>query len=289
MAPLRIGTCSWKYNSWRGLVYSHDQNINYLKEYALQYSTVEIDQWFWSLFGVDKIRLPSHVTVEEYRRSVGDNFKFSVKIPNSITLTHFYRKSKTDPLVVNPHFLNTELFEHFLDTIHPMGSKLGPLMFQFEYLNKKKMAAQKVFQEKFGNFINNIQRTYPLLVEIRNPNYLNPDYFSFLKKHQLGHVFLQGYYMPPVWKVYAEFKDFIGSPTVIRLHGPDRSNMEKASKGIWNRILEPRDEELTGIAQMIRDLVDRQIEVYVNVNNHYEGSAPLSIKRLNKILNSMEE
>ena len=58
MAELRIGTCSWKYPSWEGLVYSAAEGINYLEEYAQRYNTVEIDQWFWSLHRPDGVRLP---------------------------------------------------------------------------------------------------------------------------------------------------------------------------------------------------------------------------------------
>lgn len=36
MSSLRIGTCSWKYPSWEGLVYSVAKDINYLEEYATQ-------------------------------------------------------------------------------------------------------------------------------------------------------------------------------------------------------------------------------------------------------------
>ncbi len=48
---LRIGTCSWKYPSWEGLVYSRSAGIDYLAEYARRYNTVEVDQWFWALPG----------------------------------------------------------------------------------------------------------------------------------------------------------------------------------------------------------------------------------------------
>jgi uncharacterized protein YecE (DUF72 family) len=49
---LRIGACSWKYDSWKGLVYDQDKNYaaaDYLTDYARSFNTVEIDQWFWSL------------------------------------------------------------------------------------------------------------------------------------------------------------------------------------------------------------------------------------------------
>ena len=40
---LRIGTCSWKYPSWAGLVYSKPAGINYLAEYARNYNSVDVD------------------------------------------------------------------------------------------------------------------------------------------------------------------------------------------------------------------------------------------------------
>ena len=103
---LRIGTCSWKYNSWRGIIYPEQKPVNYLQEYARHYSTVEIDQWFWSLFDADKAALPSPFTVREYMESVPRDFKFTIKIPNSITLTHFYKKEKDEPWILTIHRLN---------------------------------------------------------------------------------------------------------------------------------------------------------------------------------------
>ena len=78
MAALRIGTCSWKFDSWVGLVYSEKDRAGYLREYARRYDTVEVDQWFWSLFGRDKIALPEPAVVREYAESVPASFRFSV-------------------------------------------------------------------------------------------------------------------------------------------------------------------------------------------------------------------
>ena len=63
---LKIGTCSWKYDSWIGLIYTEAAKKNYLKEYSKQYNTVEIDQWFWSLFPGSEIKLPDIKVVEQY-------------------------------------------------------------------------------------------------------------------------------------------------------------------------------------------------------------------------------
>ena len=91
---LRIGTCSWKYDSWKGLVYDPAKKYgpyDYLADYAKYFNTVEIDQWFWSLFP-QGAKLPDSKTVKAYTDSVPDDFLFTVKAPNSITLTHFYAK-----------------------------------------------------------------------------------------------------------------------------------------------------------------------------------------------------
>ena len=125
---------------------------------------------------------------------------------------------------------------------------------------------------------------YDYLIEIRNPNYLNQNYFRFLNSIGTGHVFLQGYYMPSIADIYQEYAEFIRDLTVIRLHGPDRSDIEKKSKGNWNRIFESKEEEMEKIAEMVNDLLERKVEIYVNMNNHYEGSAPLSIQRLKKLI-----
>jgi len=71
---------------------------------------------------------------------------------------------------------------------------------------------------------------------------------------------------------------------VIRLHGPDRQGIEKKTGKRWNQLVAPKDEELAAVAEMIMDLLDQGATVYLNVNNHYEGSAPLTIERIRKLL-----
>lgn len=284
MAHLYIGTCSWKYDSWKDLVYSNNPNINYLKEYSAQFNTVEIDQWFWSLGSANKVKLPNKNVVEAYNLSVPKDFKFTIKVPNSLTLTHHYKKKKNDPLVKNNFFLNPDLFDQFLYTTGSIADKIGTLMFQFEYLNKEKMPNQDIFLENLDKFLSNIDNKIKIAVEIRNPNYLNKDYFEFLKANQISNVFLQGYYMPPIWEVFEKYSEYLVSPVIIRLHGPDRSGIEEKSGGIWNQIIEPKDDELAKIIKIIEKLLAKETDIYLNVNNHYEGSAPLTINKIRELL-----
>jgi len=281
MAKLIIGTCSWKYDSWKGIIYPQLDEINYLKEYSKHYNSVEVDQWFWSLF--KSVKLPDKKTVEEYKKSVPKDFKFTIKVPNSITLTHYYNRNKSAPLQKNPHFLSVDLFEEFLQTMKPIKSQIGSLIFQFEYLNKQKMTSLSEFQNHLHRFFTSLPADVPpISIEIRNPNYINTNYFRFLKDLDLNNVFLQGYFMPPVVGIYNKYKEYITGQTIIRLHGPDRSGIEKMSGENWNKIYINRDEELNGIVEMIKDLTNRGVDVYLNVNNHYEGCAPMTIENSSK-------
>ena len=283
---LRIGTCSWKYESWKGIVYSEDDSTNYLEEYSQHYNTVEVDQWFWSLFSSTKVALPQKSVVLEYKKSVPKDFKFTIKVPNAITLTHFYNKNKSEELIKNPHFLSNALFTEFLESIEPIKDQVGCLMFQFEYLNKQKMASLSHFMELFQTFYTNLPKGIPDIgIEIRNPNYLIKKYFEFLNSLNLYHVFLQGYYMPSIIELYKNFNTFIKDLTVIRLHGDDRQGIEKLSGSNWNKIYIDRKAELKQVASLVNELVSKKVDVYLNINNHYEGSAPLTIERIKKFLN----
>lgn len=286
LARVYIGTCSWKYPSWQGLVYSAPTGIDYLQEYAKKYNTVEIDQWFWSLFDEKTVKMPIASDVASYRQAVSDDFRFTIKAPNSLTLTHFYQKKKDGPLTTNPFFLSPNLWRRFLDAIAPLEDVMGPLLMQFEYLNRKKMTSQNDFQQCLTVFKKSISEKRTLGVEIRNGNYLNSEFFSFINKNRFIPVLLQGYWMPPIADVYEKHRVLINeSPVVvIRLHGPDRESVEKETSSIWNRIVNDREQELAGIGQICKEVIATGREVYVNVNNHYEGSAPLTIQRLNKYL-----
>jgi len=281
---IRIGTCSWKYDSWKGIVYPDKEKINYLEEYAKHYNTVEVDQWFWSLFAPKKALLPKDSDVESYAQSVHSTFRFTIKIPNSLTLTHFYNKSKTEELKPNPFFLNKELFDKFLETLKPMKKNIGVLMFQFEYLNKQKISGLTEFIDRFESLVEAIDKKYIYGVEIRNPNFLKKPFFEFLERNKLAMVFLQGYYMPPIWEVFNKYKGQIKSTAVIRLHGPDRSGIEMKTGSIWNQIVEPKDDEIDKVAEIIYYLKSKKVDTYVNVNNHYEGSAPLTIQKIKKLM-----
>jgi uncharacterized protein YecE (DUF72 family) len=117
-------------------------------------------------------------------------------------------------------------------------------------------------------------------VETRNPNYLAEEFFDFLRARGLGFVMLEGYYMPYIAKVVAEHDVRTAKFSIVRLHGPDRQGIEARTGGLWSEIVDPKDEGLKTTASIIAENAREGVRTVVNVNNHYEGSAPLTIQRL---------
>ena len=287
---LRLGTCSWKYESWKGLIYEPAKayrSDDYLADYARHLGSVEVDQWFWSLFPGGP-RLPDPAVVKRYAESVPDDFVFTVKAPNALTLTHHYAKKAPANAGLagqpNPAFLSHDLLRGFLETLAPLRSKLGPIMFQFEYLNKQKMPSKEAFFERFGEFIDRAPKGYRYAIEIRNPNYYCPAFFEFLEKRQVGFVYLEGYYMPRIGEVFERFGPGTASFQVIRLHGGDRLEIEGETGEVWNRIVAPKPAGLEAAAKIVRANAKKRILTYLNLNNHFEGSAPLSLRRFLDVL-----
>ncbi len=270
---VKFGTCSWNYDSWVGLIYDRrlGRAADYLSEYAKIYSTVEIDSWFY--------RIPVTIEAQEYKNQVPPHFTFTCKAPQELTLTHYRHQSGG----INPNFLSIDLFSQFIDAIHPILPQTEAIMLQFEYLNRQKMPSFNDFLAALERFFTDIPKEFSLAVEIRNKNYLNTAYFKLLQKFGISPVLVEKQFMPPVSDIARRYGKLFNDKVVIRLLGGDRKDIEDITGKKWNRIVREQN-NLQQIARMLENLQEMKKDIIVNVNNHYEGSAPLSIKRLEKFL-----
>jgi uncharacterized protein YecE (DUF72 family) len=270
--------------SWVGLVYSEPQRraAAYLHDYSQTYDTVEIDSWFY--------KIPEPEEVADYLAQVPDDFRFTCKVPQELTLTHLRGSGGASSTnVANPAFLSPERFEQFLKAIEPMLPRLDAIMFEFEYLNKDKMPSLDVFLAKFDEFLaaaGEQVRGLPLAIETRNKNYLSSAYFSFLRDQRLMPVFSEKIFMPHIYDVYQQYKDSVTTDVVIRLLGGDRAAIEKKTNEQWNTIVEPKPDK-EEIIKMALDIGSCGHGVTINVNNHYEGSAPLTIEAMKQMLQNL--
>ena len=270
---LRIGTCSWNYDSWVGLVYARERRTaaEYLAEYAQKYRTAEIDSWFY--------KIPSEKEVLDYRASVDGDFRFTCKAPQELTL-RFLRGKGTQE---NPQFLSAELYSAFCERITPLKGQVEAIILEFEYLNRQKMSGPGEFLARLAAFVDAVPHNLPMAVECRNGNFLGRDYFSMLNARDLIHVFSEKQYMPSIVRVYDEFRDLLGDVSILRLLGGDRGRMEVKTGEKWDRIVEEQEDK-GAIVKMVKNLLVQGKRVIVNVNNHYEGSAPLTIASIQELL-----
>jgi uncharacterized protein YecE (DUF72 family) len=151
------------------------------------------------------------------------------------------------------------------------------------------MPSLQAFLDRLHAFFAAAPAGFQYAIESRNPNYLKQEFFDFLGEHGLGFVFLEGYYMPHIGEVFARCDTSAAAFTIIRLHGPDRADMEERAGGVWSQVYSPKLEGLRAAAKIVRFNTARSFQALLNVNNHYEGSAPLTPERFLSVLREQTE
>jgi uncharacterized protein YecE (DUF72 family) len=136
------------------------------------------------------------------------------------------------------------------------------------------------FLDRLDVFFAKAPQAFLYTIETRNPNDLQEGFFDFLRSCHLGFVLPDGSYMPPTSAVAGGYNIRTADFSVIRLHGPDRAKIEEQPGGDWSQIVEPKDAGLEAAANLLHANTEPGVATYVNVNNHCEGNAPLTIQRL---------
>ena len=182
-----------------------------------------------------------------------------------------------------PFFLSPELFARYIQRIEPMMPQIDAVMLEFEYLNKDKMKSVAEFMMAIDAFMPCVPPSFTLAIETRNKNYLVEEYFQLLKEKHLIHVFSEKLYLPHVYELYEKFGGYTEGTSVIRLLGGDRAEIEKATGEQWSKIVDEKPDKKR-IAEMSRDIKFKGGRVIININNHYEGSAPRTIEKIKALL-----
>ncbi|MDB6069344.1 MAG: hypothetical protein JWL81_515, partial [Verrucomicrobiales bacterium] len=121
-------------------------------------------------------------------------------------------------------------------------------------------------------------------VEIRNPTFLHPDYFSMLASHEVSHIYNSWAGMPPVDEQVA-LPGSLTNPACVGarlLLKPGRKYQEAVdSFQPYHEIKEP----LPTLRATIADLIRRRrrspgTRSYFYVNNRLEGNAPRTIAEI---------
>jgi uncharacterized protein YecE (DUF72 family) len=200
-----IGTSSWKYSEWCGMLYDRARyewrgkfaesrfKRDCLGEYAEVFKTVCVDAAYYTL--------PSQRHLEEMGAQVPEDFRFAFKVTDTLTLKKFPNLDRFGRLagMPNENFLNPGLLRTgFLAPLQSIRSRVGLLMFEFSRFWPADYAHGRDFIADLDNFLGQLPKGWPFAVEMRNRNWLKPEYFECLSRHQVTHVFNSWEAMPSV-------------------------------------------------------------------------------------------
>lgn len=285
---IHFGTSSWNYPGWQGLIY-HRQ---YSKTGASAQMLAEYAQWpLFSTVGIDSsfYNPLSAKVLAEYAAALPAGFRCVSKVWDRITVhTHSKMRDKSKAGEPNPDFLNPELFiEAVLDPcLQHFGEHLGPLVFEFQAITRGSKVPPQGFADQLDRFFSALPRSAPYAVEVRNEEYLTPAYFAVLREHSVAHCFNSWTRMPSIGE-QLDLPGVIGAPFLVAraLLRPGRYYAEAVDAfQPYDRIQDRNPELRADLARLVDTAVKARIPAYVLVNNRAEGSAPLTIAAVARML-----
>lgn len=277
---LHVGTSSFSAADWCGPFYPESTPpAEYLIHYARQLRTVEIDAT-WHV-------MPNVRMTRAWADKVPDGFVFSVKVPKVITHESYLVDCE-------------EEWRAFLRALEPLGDRLGPILFQFQYFAKGKDAIEyrtgDDFRRRLAAFLHLLPEGQRFVVEVRNSTWLTPALYDLLRGRNVALALVAFYTMPSGPALLERSDPVTADFSYLRFLGNHKAMDEKVAharergerQGDWSELIEDRSEETRAWVPAIRNLLGRQRDVYVYFNNHYAGFAPGSIDVFLKAWSELE-
>jgi len=257
MQPLTFGSSSFCADGWVGSFYPEKTPPrDHLRLYGQQFKSVEVESTFY--------RTPSPSTVERWYEDSPDHFIFAAKAPQVIT----HDKCMGD--------CDEELYL-FAEAMSGLREKLGPLLLQFPYFNKKVFATAEPWLARLHEFLPKLPKKIRWAVEIRNKTWLNERLFGLLREHRVALAWIDHPWMPRPAQMLAMNGSLTTDFLYTRLLG-DRYAIEEVTK-TWNKAVVDRSREIdewAGVVQAVR----KAVPVYTYASNYFAGHAPDTIRKL---------
>lgn len=236
---IHIGTSGWHYGHWEGPFYpDKTPSEKYLGYYSKSFKTVEINSSFY--------RMPDKETIREWRDTVPEGFRFSVKASRYIT----HMKKLKDPEAA---------VSYLISTVSLLRNKLGPILFQLP----PKWHANP---ERLESFIKSLPRDYDYAFEFRDTSWFDDRIYEILEKHNTAFCIYEigGVKSPRI--VTADI-------VYLRLHGPDGPYRGQYTTHV-----------LTEWAGRISKWRNEGKEIYCYFDNDEAGYAPQDAMKLQEMV-----
>jgi uncharacterized protein YecE (DUF72 family) len=258
---------------WKGRFAETRFERQCLAEYAEVFKTVCVDAAYY--------KFPDHRYLESMASQVPPDFLFAFKVTDAITIKKFSNLPRFGIRAgqSNQDFLNADLFAAlFLRPCEPYRSYVGILIFEFSKFYPSDYSQGRDFVADLDRFFGELPNGWPYGVEIRNKQFLRPEYFEVLHRHGVAHVFNSWADMPPVHKQMA----MPGSRTNPALCAarfllkPGRTYEEAVEKfQPYDRVQEPNPDARAAGAALMQEGIEPGTtrRTFIYVNNRLEGNA----------------
>jgi uncharacterized protein YecE (DUF72 family) len=261
-AAIHLGTSAFTAAGWERSFYPAGlKPADHLIDYAEHFDTVEVDSTFY--------RIPSLSTVRAWHAKTPPGFLFAAKVPQTIT----HEKVLVDC---------DEELKKFLAAMDCLGEKLGPLLFQFGYFNKKAFSGVDEFLTRLVPFLEKLPRGYKFAVELRNKSWLDAQLLAALRERGVALALVDHAWMPRPSELFARLDPITADFAYIRWLG-DRKGIEERTK-TWDKVIVDRRPELREWASVVYKINGRGVPVFAYANNHYAGHAPATVELFRVLL-----
>ena len=284
---LRMGTSSWSFPGWDGLVYDRKVGEGVLARHGLgPYAshpllrTVGVDRGYYRPVPIEALR---RMAIQ-----VPDDFRFVLKAPRQVTSPRLGWEARagagTGRGLANPDFLDAAVATRLVvePFVEGLGERGGILLFQFPPMRVTSLERGRHFLKVLEGFLRRLPRGPVYAVELRDPILWGSHLLDALVEG--GGV--PGYAIhpnvPPLEDQLARVPPTLFGTTLMRwLLPPDRGYEEaRAEHFPFGRMGAPDPARRRQVAELCRSGIDAGRPTFIVVNNKAEGSAPLSVAAL---------
>lgn len=272
-----LGTSSWKYRAWEGLIYrgGYESEAQFqrhsLREYTSYFPCVGVDFTYYAW--------PVAEMMAYLVESTPDNFRLCPKVTKRITMAQFpdlpaYGKWAGKR---NPEYLDAGLFrEKFLAPLSRLAGRLGVVLFEFSGPDASDLP-------RLRDFFSAVPRDFPYAVEVRNPDLVTPEFYSLVRELGLSPAFSSWTRMPPVEQQWAAYLAAGGAEDKTPLVGlgllrPGRTYEEAVR--LFQPYVATKDiypEGRAALAAIANFAMNQYRKTFILASNRWEGSAPHSV------------
>jgi uncharacterized protein YecE (DUF72 family) len=273
---LSIGTSSWTYRGWNGIVFAGNPTLQDLIDHGLSeysrhplFSTVSIDRGYYQPLAADDFR--------RYARQLPSDYRCALKVWNALT-------NPTDGKTgaANPHFLDAAFF---LDSVLSVAEKnfaphLGPILFQFPSMSGVPWMSAAQFSARLDAFLSKLPADFDYAVELRDAHYLTPLHLNVLRHHSVAHLFNHWERMPTIGSQLRLPNVLTGSCVVSRVLLPQGKGYEAQREAFapFSHLQAVDAQMRSDVCALISRCQAEQKRIYVLVGNKAEGCSPLTVR-----------